>query len=58
MKPAPQKYRTTNWKTYNEALKARGLLLIWLGPTMNWHDQLSGKRGRSQTLATRRSSSA
>lgn len=26
MKPALQKYRTTNWKTYNEALKARGLL--------------------------------
>jgi len=37
MKPAPQKYRTTNWKTYNEALKARGSLLIWLDPTMNWH---------------------
>jgi hypothetical protein len=32
MKPAPQKYRTTNWKTYNEALKVRGSLLIWLDP--------------------------
>jgi hypothetical protein len=30
MKPAPQKYRTTNWKTYNEALKLRGSLLIHL----------------------------
>ncbi|MFC0254481.1 IS5 family transposase [Massilia consociata] len=49
MKPAPQKYRTTNWKTYNEALKARGSLLIWLDPTMNWHGQPSGKRGRRQT---------
>lgn len=47
MKPAPQKYRTTNWKMYNEALKSRGSLLIWLDPSMNWHGQPSGKRGRS-----------
>jgi len=51
MKPAPQKYRTTNWKTYNEALKARGSMLIWLDPTMKWHGQASGKRGRSQTFS-------
>lgn len=47
MKPVPQKYRTTNWKAYNAALKSRGSLLIWLDPTMNWHGQASGKRGRS-----------
>jgi hypothetical protein len=51
MKPAPRKYRTPNWKTYNEALKSRGSLLIWLDPTMNWHGQPSGKRGRSQTFS-------
>ena len=51
MKPAPQKYRTTNWKTYNEALKARGSLLIWLDPVMKWHGRPSGKRGRSQTFS-------
>ena len=51
MKPARQKYRTTNWKTYNQALKARGSLLIWLDPTMNWHGQPSGKRGRSQMFS-------
>jgi hypothetical protein len=51
MKPAPQKYRTTNWKTYNEALKSRGSLLIWLDPTMKWHGQSSGKRGRSQAFS-------
>jgi hypothetical protein len=28
--PAKPKYRTTNWKEYNAALKARGSLLIWL----------------------------
>jgi hypothetical protein len=47
MKPAPHTYRTTNWKAYNAALKARGSLLIWLDPAMNWHGQASGKRGRS-----------
>jgi hypothetical protein len=51
MKPAPQKYRTTNWKTYSEALKSRGSLLIWLDPTMNWHVQPSGNRGRSPTFS-------
>jgi hypothetical protein len=51
MKPAPQKYRTTNWKAYNEALKSRGSLLIWLDPAMNWHRQSSGKRGRSKTFS-------
>jgi hypothetical protein len=30
MKLATQKYRTKNWKTYNETLKARGSLLVWL----------------------------
>ena len=48
MKPTAQKYRTTNWKAYNEALKARGSLLVWLDPEMCWHGKLSGKRGRSQ----------
>jgi len=51
MKPALQKYRTTSWKTYNEALEARGSLLIWLDPTMNLHGQPSGKRGRSQRFS-------
>jgi hypothetical protein len=48
MKRAPQKYRATNWKADNKALKARGSLLIWLDPKMSWHGQASGKRGRSQ----------
>jgi hypothetical protein len=51
MKPAPQKYRTTNWKGYNAALTIRGPLLIWLDPAMNWHGQASGKRGRSATFS-------
>src|SRR5690349_3670035 len=51
MKPVPQKYRTTNWKAYIAALKARGSLLIWLDPAMNWHGQASGKRGRSPSFS-------
>jgi len=45
--PAKTKYRTTNWKDYNAALKARGSLLIWLDKDMHWHGSASGKRGRT-----------
>ena len=45
--PAKPKYRTTNWKDYNAALKARGSLLIWLDKDMCWHGTASGKRGRT-----------
>jgi len=48
MKPTAPKYRTTNWKAYNEALKARGSLLVWLDPEMCWHGKPTGKRGRCQ----------
>ena len=41
-------YRTTNWKSYNEALRSRGDLTMWLDRDMQWtHGQRSGKRGRS-----------
>ena len=45
------KYRTTNWKAYNAALKARGDLTIWLDRDMQWLAVPSGKRGRSQTFS-------
>ena len=48
MKPTVQKYRTTNWKACNEALKARGSLLVWLDPDMCWYGKSSSRRGRSQ----------
>ena len=38
------KYRTTNWKAYNAALKARGALTLWLAKP-------SGKRSRLQTFS-------
>ena len=41
------RYRTTNWKNYNAALKARGSLTVWLDKDMQWFAAASGKRGRS-----------
>lgn len=45
--PVKPKYRTTNWKAYNAALKTCGWLLIWLDKDMCWHGNASGRRGRS-----------
>lgn len=45
--PRKPRYRTTNWKQYNAALKARGSLSIWLDKRMAWFAAASGKRGRS-----------
>jgi len=44
---AKPKYRTTNWKAYNAALKAHASLLIWLDQDMCWRGSASGQRGRS-----------
>ena len=46
-----RKYRTTNWKAYNAALKARGDLTIWLDKNMQWLAPPSGKQGRSKTFS-------
>ncbi len=45
------KYKTTNWATYNAALKARGSLTIWLDRDMQWLATPSGKRGRQRTFS-------
>ena len=50
-KPTPAKYRTTNWRDYNAALKARGSLLIWLDPAMQWYAPACGKPGRQHTFS-------
>ena len=47
VRPAPAKYKTTNWKRYNQALKARGALMIWLDRDLQWSGLASGKRGRT-----------
>ncbi|MFC0280490.1 IS5 family transposase [Falsigemmobacter intermedius] len=40
------RYRTTNWKSYNAALKQRGSLLIWLDKDMAWLATRAGRPGR------------
>lgn len=50
-KPAPAQYRTTNWKDYNAALKARGSLSVWLDRDMVWLAQPSGRPGRPTTFS-------
>ncbi len=32
----PAKYKTINWRRYNQALKARGALMIWLDRDLQW----------------------
>lgn len=51
MSKPEQKYRTTNWSAYNESLKSRGSLCIWLDKEMAWFAGRSGKRGRSATYS-------
>lgn len=46
-----RRYRTTNWKAYNAALKARGDLTIWLNQDMQWYATPSTKPGRSKTFS-------
>ena len=45
-KPPCARYRTTNWKSYNDALKRRGSLLIWLDKDMVWLPPKAGRPGR------------
>lgn len=44
-KPAPIRYRTLNWSSYNAALCKRGSLTVWFDPSTPWHAAPSGKRG-------------
>ena len=50
-KPAPARYRTTNWSAYNAALRRRGSLLVWLDREMEWLAPASGRPGRPQTFS-------
>ena len=45
-KPEPVRYRTTNWKSYNDALRRRGSLLIWLDKDMAWMASKAERPGR------------
>ena len=50
-KPAPARYRTTNWSSYNEALRRSGSLLVWLDREMEWLAPASHRAGRPQTFS-------
>ncbi len=50
-KPAPARYRTTNWSAYNAALRRRGSLLVWLDREMEWLAPASGRPGRPRTFS-------
>ena len=45
------RYKTTNWTKYNEAIKARGLLTVWLDKDMQWYAPASGRRGRQRVFS-------
>ncbi len=45
-KPPSPIYRTTNWPSYNAALKQRGSLTVWFDPAMVWNGLPTGRRGR------------
>ena len=50
-KPAKTTYKTTNWQSYNQALKQRGSLTVWFDPSMQWDALPSGRRGRQQAYS-------
>ena len=45
-KPPPARYRTTNWSSYNTALRKRGSMLIWVDQEMAWLAPHEGRLGR------------
>jgi hypothetical protein len=50
-KGAKTRCKTTNWATYNAALKVRRSLTIWLDKDMQWYAPASGKRGRHRAFS-------
>ena len=49
-RPAPPTYKIKNWSAYNDALKRRGSLTIWVDPEMTWEARPAGKRGRQPSF--------
>lgn len=54
IKTRNRQYRIRNWKQYNQALKQRGSLTVWVDEeaVLSWHNlEKSGARGASQTYS-------
>lgn len=49
--PSKPRYKTSNWRAYNQSLKQRGSLTVWLDADMEWEARPSGKRGRQQAYS-------
>lgn len=43
---SPARYRMTNWSSYNQALRKRGSLPVWLDKDMTWRAPHDGSPGR------------
>lgn len=50
-KPSAPRYRTSNWSSYNAALKQRGSLSIWFDRDLDWCAARTGKRGHPETFS-------
>ena len=50
-KPQPTRYRTTNWSSYNSALRKRGSLTVWFDPAITWEGVATCRRGRRQSYS-------
>lgn len=50
-KPLPLKYQITNWRAYNQSLKQRGQLLLWLDKGVSWFAPATGRRERQPTFS-------
>ena len=49
--PSKPRCKTSNWRAYNQSLKQRGSLTVWLDADMEWETRPSGKRGRQQAYS-------
>ncbi len=50
-KPKPARYRTSDWSTYDDALRKRGSLPIWLDKEMTRQAPHEGRAGRPPVLS-------
>jgi hypothetical protein len=50
-RPVKTPYKTTNWHSYNQALRQRGSLTVWFDSSMQWEAAPSGRRGRQQAYS-------
>ncbi len=50
-RPPKTTYKTTNWQSYNQAVRQRGSLTVWFDPSMQWEAIPSGRRDRQQAYS-------